>query len=237
MSGTKAWIAGSRSIVTGAGGDVGRATAVALARRGSAVTCVDIDAESASSAAALCGKGATSLVADVRDREALADLAEELGEVDIAVNNAGASMVGRFTDMTLDDWERLRSVDLDGVVHGCAVFGPPMLERGRGHVVNVSSGFAFTPVADMAGSCTTEAAVLMLSQCLRADWAQHGVGVSAVCPGRGREPEVVAHAVVKAIEADKAMVIAGWEAKLAWAVHRLGPRRFQQAIAERWLVS
>lgn len=237
MSGTKAWIAGSRSVVTGAGGDVGRATAMALARRGSAVACVDFDAESANTTAALCGRGASALVADVRQRDALVALAGELGQIDIAVIDAGGGTVGRFTDMTLDDWERIRAVNLDGVVHGCAVFGPAMLERGRGHVVNVASGCAYTPVAGRVGSCTIDAAVLMLSQCLRADWAQHGVGVSAVCPGSGCKPEVVARAVVRAIEGDRATVTAGWEAKLGWALHRFGPRRLQQAIARRWVAT
>lgn len=237
MSATKAWIAGSRSVVTGAGGEVGRATAMALARRGSAVACVDIDAESASTTAALCGRGASALVADVRERDALVALARDLGEIDIAVNDARAGTVGRVTDMALDDWERIRAVELDGVVHGCAVFGPGMLERGRGHVVNVASGCAYTPVASRAGACTIDAAVLMLSQCLRADWAQHGVGVSAVCPGRGCKPEVVARAVVRAIESDKATVTAGREAKLAWALHRFAPRRLQQAMAGRWMTT
>lgn len=265
MSAARTSIAGSRAVVTGAGGGIGRATAMALAQRGSAVACVDIDAESAKATAERCGPSATAHVADVRDRDALAGLAEELGTVDIAVNNAGVGMGGFFADMTQDDWEWIRSINLDGVVNGCAVFGPPMLERGRGHVVNVSSGLGYTPVANMPGYCTTKAAVLMLSQCLRADWAAQGVGVSAVCPGvintpivgrarfcgddvtgerakaeklfgKGHAPEVVAGAIVKAIEADRAVVTAGWEAKLTWGVHRFAPLKVQQALARRGLV-
>jgi short-subunit dehydrogenase len=58
-----------------------------------------------------------------------------------------------------------------------------MLEAGRGHVVNMASGLAYTPRATESAYVTTKAAVLALSRCLRADWHDQGVGVSAVCPG------------------------------------------------------
>lgn len=260
-----AWIAGSRAVVTGAGGGIGRATSLALAGKGAAVAAVDIDAESAKATAQACGPEATAHVVDVRDREALAGLLEELGQVDIAVNNAGVGMGGRFSDMSADDWEWIRSINLDGVVNGCAVFGPPMLERGRGHVVNVASGLGFTPVANMPGYCTTKAAVLMLSSCLRADWAADGVGVTAVCPGvidtpivgrarfvgddvddarkqadmvfrKGHRPELVATAIVKAIEGNRPIALAGAESKAAWWIHRLAPLRAQEALARKGLV-
>jgi 2-hydroxycyclohexanecarboxyl-CoA dehydrogenase len=92
-------------------------------------------------------------------------------------------MTGHFTDTSLDDWAWVRSINLDGVVHGCALFGPPMLERGRGHVVNVSSALGYLATVTEPAYVTTKAGVLALSQCLRADWRQSGVGVSAICPG------------------------------------------------------
>src|SRR3546814_223265 len=92
-------------------------------------------------------------------------------------------MSGRLADMSLDDWEWIRSINLDGVVHGCRLFGAPMAERGRGHVVNVASGLAYLPRSTEIAYCTTKAAVLMFSRSLRADWRTCGVGVSAVCPG------------------------------------------------------
>src|SRR3546814_16095797 len=85
-------------------------------------------------------------------------------------------MSGGFGDMSLDDWEWIRSINLDGVLNGCHAFGPAMIAAGRGQIVNMSSGLGYLPRASEVAYCTTKAAVLMFSRSLRADWAQHGVG-------------------------------------------------------------
>ena len=262
-------IPGTMVLVTGAGSGIGRATSLAFAGRGARLVCVDIDQAAAEKTAAACEEvGAPSASAhrvDVTDRSALAALADDVDIPGVLVNNAGVGMSGRFTDMTQADWEWIRGVNLDGVVNGCAVFGPRMLETGRGQVVNLSSGLAYTPTATEPGYVTTKAAVLALSQCLRADWANDGVGVTAVCPGvintpiidrtrflgdagaperrekatkvfrRGHKPEFVADAIVAAVEKDRAIVPVGIEAKAGWWIHRFGPIRVQQAIARRGL--
>src|SRR3546814_10924664 len=92
-------------------------------------------------------------------------------------------MSGGFGDMSLDDWEWIRSINLDGVLNGCHAFGPAMIAAGRGQIVNMSSGLGYLPRASEVAYCTTKAAVLLFSSSRRADWAPHGVGVSAVCPG------------------------------------------------------
>jgi 2-hydroxycyclohexanecarboxyl-CoA dehydrogenase len=182
---------GALALVTGAGSGIGRATALALAARRATVLCVDIRADAAEKAAADCelagAAAAGAYAVDVADRPAMDALADRVhadhGPVGILVNNAGVGMSGSFADMTADDWSWIRGVNLDGVVHGCAAFGPAMLGAGRGHVVNVSSGLGFIATANEGAYGTTKAAVLALSLRLRADWARQGVGVSAVCPG------------------------------------------------------
>ncbi|MCU1378763.1 MAG: putative oxidoreductase EphD [Acidimicrobiales bacterium] len=257
----RVWIPATRTVVTGAGSGIGRATAKALASRGAVVACVDINGEAARQTAEECGHGATAHLADVGDRDALAAL--DLGEVGIVVNNAGVAVSGPFSEMTADDWEWIRSVNLDGVVNGCAVWGPAMLDRGRGHVVNVSSGLGFTPNVTEATYCATKAAVLSLSMSLRADWAERGVGVTAICPGvidtpiignsrfvgdqvqhkadaeqlfaKGHKPEAVAKAIVRAIEGDRGIALVGWESKVAYGIHRFAPLSVQQRVARRGL--
>ena len=182
---------GALALVTGAGSGIGRSTALLLARRGTSVLAVDIDEVAAERTAAECREAGSAIAGarrvDVADRPAMEGLAAEVhgthGPLDVLVNNAGVGLTGRFTDTSLDDWAWIRSINLDGVVHGCALFGPPMLERGRGHVVNVASALGYVATTTEPEYVTTKAGVLALSQCLRADWRREGVGVSTICPG------------------------------------------------------
>src|SRR5687767_6625576 len=159
-------IRGALALVTGAGSGIGRATAIALAKRGARVLCVDINEQGAEKTAAECAEAGAREVAayavDVADADAMAALAQRVerdhGVLDVLVNNAGVGMTGPFNDMSLDDWNWIRSINLDGVVHGCRLFGPAMVARGRGHVVNVSSGLAYTPRATEAAYVATKAA-------------------------------------------------------------------------------
>lgn len=183
-------LAGSLVLVTGAGSGIGRATAFAFAGRGATVVSVDRDDASARRTAHQCGRlGLTGVayVVDVSDREAVAELARTVeadhGPLDVLVNNAGVGMSARFLDTTAEDWDWILGVNVFGVINGCRAFGPAMVARGRGHVVNVSSGLAYMPRATEPAYVTTKAAVLALSRCLRADWGPLGVGVSAICPG------------------------------------------------------
>jgi NAD(P)-dependent dehydrogenase (short-subunit alcohol dehydrogenase family) len=176
---------GRLALVTGAGNGIGRETALALTERGARVLVVDIDSLAAKQTASDCGGVPYDL--DVSDRSAVLALAEtvrsEHGPLDFLVNNAGVGMSGKFVDTSLADWDWIIGVNLLGVIHCCHAFGPPMLERGSGHVVNVSSGLGYVPTATEPAYGTTKAAVLALSRSLRADWGLRGVGVSAVCPG------------------------------------------------------
>lgn len=82
-----------------------------------------------------------------------------------------------------DDWNKLLSVNLMGVVYGCREFGAQMAERGSGHIVNIASAAAFTPTPVMAPYSVSKAGVKMLTECLRLELGPKGVGVSAICPG------------------------------------------------------
>ncbi|HEX5565927.1 MAG TPA: SDR family oxidoreductase [Streptomyces sp.] len=179
-------------LVTGAARGVGRETALAFGRAGARVVAVDVDAGGAARTAELArwsgAPGAWAETADVSDGRAMEELAERVaaryGGVDVLVNNAGIAVAGPFLEHTADDWRAVLGTNLWGVIHGCRLFGRQMAERGRGgHIVNVSSCAAYEPTRLLPAYCTSKAAVLMLSQTLRADLAGRGIGVSAVCPG------------------------------------------------------
>ncbi|MFJ8057014.1 SDR family oxidoreductase [Streptomyces sp. NPDC096142] len=183
---------GQLVLVTGAGSGIGRATAFAFAESGARVVAVDRDAESAARTAELArligAPEAWAETVDVSDEQAMEKLAEkvaaEYGVVDVLINNAGIGLSGSFFDTTPEDWKKVLDVNLWGVIHGCRLFGKQMAERGQGgHIVNTASAAAFQPSKALPAYSTSKAAVLMLSECLRAELSGQGIGVSAICPG------------------------------------------------------
>ncbi|SHW24969.1 SDR family NAD(P)-dependent oxidoreductase [Mycobacteroides abscessus] len=177
-------------VVTGAGSGIGRATAIRFAKRGAHVVVTDLDLDTADETMDLIlamGRNASAVQLDVTDPAHWADVARyvsiEYGVPDVLVNNAGIALGGPFLKLTPADWDRLLSVNLMGVVHGCRVFGEQMVERGSGHIVNIASAAAFTPTAVMAPYSVSKAGVKMLTECLRLELGPKGVGVSAICPG------------------------------------------------------
>ncbi|MFF1811677.1 SDR family oxidoreductase [Streptomyces sp. NPDC058251] len=183
---------GQLVLVTGAGSGIGRATAFAFAEAGARVIAVDRDAESAARTAEMSrligSPEAWAETVDVSDEQAMEKLAEkvagEYGVVDVLVNNAGIGLSGSFFDTSAEDWKKVLDVNLWGVIHGCRLFGKQMAERGQGgHIVNTASAAAYQPSKALPAYSTSKAAVLMLSECLRAELAGQGIGVSAICPG------------------------------------------------------
>ncbi|NDU77406.1 SDR family oxidoreductase [Actinomadura sp. DSM 109109] len=182
---------GDLVVVTGAGSGIGRATAHAFAGAGARVVVADIDEDAAKRTVeeirAADGEAHVYRV-DVADAEAMerfaAHVRDTLGVPDVVVNNAGIAMAGSLLETSEDEWNRIRSINVDGMYRGSRLFGRQMVERGEGgHIVNLSSMIAYLPNADMAAYGATKAAVLQMTECLRLDLDRHGIGVSAVCPG------------------------------------------------------
>ncbi|MGW4437921.1 SDR family oxidoreductase [Streptomyces sp. NPDC004596] len=183
---------GQLVLVTGAGSGIGRATAFAFAEAGARVVAVDRDAEAAARTAEMSrligAPEAWAETTDVSDEQAMEELAEKVhhayGVVDVLVNNAGIGLSGSFFTTTTDDWRKVLDVNLWGVIHGCRLFGARMAERGQGgHIVNIASASAYQPSRALPAYSTSKAAVLMLSECLRAELAGQDIGVTAICPG------------------------------------------------------
>lgn len=175
------------AVVTGAGSGIGRATAAALAAQGARVLLVDRDGAALLRAGQEIGAEGT-LVCDVSDEQAMERLGDEIlsrfGVPDVAINNAGIAVAGPFLETSGGEWQRVLGVNLMGVVHGCRLFGRAMVERGEGgQIVNVASAAAFQPSKDLPAYSASKAAVLMASECLRAELSPYGIGVTAACPG------------------------------------------------------
>lgn len=182
---------GRCAVVTGAASGIGRATALALGRRRGRVALVDRDAVGLERVAGeVRGLGARALAGalDVRDAAALTkfarDVERELGTAELLVASAGIALVGPFLSTSADDLDELFAVNLHGTANLCRAFVPAMIERGKGgHVVTLSSAAAFATPKHLVAYGATKHAVLGLSLGLREELAEHGIGVSAVCPG------------------------------------------------------
>lgn len=184
-------LAGQLAVVSGAANGIGRATALEFARQGADVLAADIDATGAKRTAhELTELGATAagyeLDVSAADRWAdfVDDVVREHGVPDVIVNNAGIGMAGPILQTSPEDWERVLGVNLWGVIHGSRLFGRLLVERGLGgHIVNIASAAAYAPSRTLPAYATTKAAVLMLTDCLRAELADDGIAVTAICPG------------------------------------------------------
>jgi NAD(P)-dependent dehydrogenase (short-subunit alcohol dehydrogenase family) len=180
------------AVVTGGNRGLGRAFATALGEAGARVAIVARDeAAGAGVVKELGDRGITArfYTADVTDRPALTEaagqIADDLGPVDVLVNNAGTCIHRPALEVTEDEWRSVLDVNLTGVWNGCQVFGAAMVAGGGGVIVNVGSisGDIVNRPQWQPAYNASKAGVHHLTRSLAAEWAPHGVRVNAVAPG------------------------------------------------------
>ncbi len=184
-------LTGKKAFVTGASRGIGQVIAVALAGAGADLALVarseDGLADTAEQIGAL-GRKAVIIPADVTEQESVAvavgTAIDQLGDVDIVVNNAGgSSFMVPFLDMRLAGWDKLIRLNLDSAMYVCHAVGPHLVERGSGSVINVASvaGVAAAPFLSAYGAA--KAGLISLTKSLAVEWGVSGVRVNALCPG------------------------------------------------------
>ncbi|MEW5734101.1 MAG: SDR family oxidoreductase [Thermodesulfobacteriota bacterium] len=182
---------GTKVLITGSASGIGRATAIAMGRKGARLFLTDCNAaglaETCRLAAEAGGEVCASRAFDItslKDVKTFADdIHKDYGPLDILVNNAGIALFALIEDMAHEHWEKVIAVNLWGPIHGIECFLPEMIKEKRGHLVNVSSTAGLTGAPWHAAYATTKWGLLGLSEVLRYDLAQHNIGVSAICPG------------------------------------------------------
>jgi len=185
-------VQGKRCFITGAASGIGRATAIATARRGGIVFLTDIQEEALESVAAEIraagGQVAYVKAADIADHAAVVAMADEIhgahGSMDVVMNIAGISIWGSVQNLEHEHWKRQIDINLMGPIHVIETFVPPMIEARRGgHLVNVSSAAGLLGLPWHAAYSATKFGLRGISEVLRFDLRRHRIGVSLVVPG------------------------------------------------------
>ena len=186
-------LAGKSALITGAGGGLGRATALALAEAGATVVVTELPdrMESAGETVAAveaAGGRATALPLDVLDLGAITacvrDATAVTGRLDLLVNNAGIAIRKRALDVTEEDWDRVLDVNLKGAFFVAQAVGRVMRDQSPqgGAIVNMASIMGLGGYVDRAAYCTSKAGMVNLTRVLAIEWAELGIRVNAVCP-------------------------------------------------------
>jgi NAD(P)-dependent dehydrogenase (short-subunit alcohol dehydrogenase family) len=172
--------------ITGGGRGIGRATALALAREGARVAVGDLDREAVEQVAAELGEGGLGLPLDVTDHAGftafLDEVEQQLGPLDVLVNNAGIMPVTPLLEESPESISRQLEINLHAVIHGTQEGMRRMVPRRTGHIVQLSSIAGRTGLPHLATYCATKHGVIGLSEAVRAELRGSGVEVSVVIP-------------------------------------------------------
>lgn len=173
---------GRRIVVTGGSSGVGRACVELLLREGAKVASVDIQATPPGDL-----PPTLEVIADVRDSAALerafAEVADELGGIDVLVNNAGVSFVGGIEDGTEDDWLRVIDINLLGYMRATRAALPHLRASDAASIVNISSTTATSGFRRRALYSATKGAIEAMTRSMAADLVAESITVNAVNPG------------------------------------------------------
>lgn len=250
-------------LITGAGAGLGEAMAHRFVKSGATVIATDRLEERVRGVAAALGTQLVPMAMEVTSssdwQRVMEEIQRQFGRLDVVINNAGVAAAGKLEDTPIDDWRWVLDIDLIGVVLGCQAALPMLRRQGRGHIINVASvaGLAAAPQINAYG--TAKAAVVAMSEMLRAEVHPNGIEVSALCPAfvetrltetmRATEPHFeaqvkrwmarsgvsaadVAEVVYQAVEKPKFLLLTHAETKWLWRLKRWAPELYF-----KWVVS
>ena len=243
-------LVGQVAAITGGGRGIGRATAFALAREGIKVAIGDLDLEVAQATAAEVGNGAIALPLNVTDPDSFSSFVEaveeQLGPLDILINNAGIMQLGPFIAEDIATTRRMIDINVYGVHYGAELALSRFVSRGRGHLINIASAAGKAGYPHGATYCGTKHYVVGMSEALRGELRGTGVEISCVMPvvvhtelGSGLpstrgvkqvEPEDVANEIVSALKEPRFDVFVPRSVAAINTVMNVVPRRGREAI-------
>ena len=243
-------LAGKVVAITGGARGIGRATAAALIAQGARVAIGDIEGQLAEQTAQELAGGTVGLPLDVTDRTSfesfLKSVEDQLGPLDVLVNNAGIMPIGPFIEESDATARTMVDINLHGVIIGSKLAIQRFMARGQGHLVNIASVAGKAGVAHVVTYSATKHAVVGLSESLRQELIGSGIEVTVVMPVgvktelysglqdlrgmRTPEPEDVAAAIVEALQTGRFEVYVPRRMKALIRLTALVPRRMSEAI-------
>jgi len=181
---------GKVAVVIGGTSGIGLALSLGLADAGADVVATARRQQQVDAAAAAIearGRKTLRLASDVCDRASLEELLaatlEEFGKVDILINCAGRIKRTPTLIVAEEEWADIIDTNLTGTLRACQVFGKPMLQRGYGRIINISSLNAYVALSEVAAYAASKAGVASLTRSLAVEWSRKGVTVNAIAPG------------------------------------------------------
>ncbi|GIE91693.1 SDR family NAD(P)-dependent oxidoreductase [Actinoplanes regularis] len=181
--------AGRTAVLTGAASGIGEQLAYGLAQRGSDLVLVDVDEYRLNPVAARIrtdhpGLTVQTIVADLADRAAVEDVATRLpSTIGLLINNAGIALGGRFDQVSVEQFEQVMNVNFRAPMLLTHALLPALVASPGSHLVNVSSLFGLIAPPGQSAYCASKFALRGLSESLRGELAENGVGVTTVHPG------------------------------------------------------
>lgn len=180
-------MAGRVAVVTGGGSGIGRAACARLAEDGFRLAVLDLDGRQAEAAAGDAGIGIRCDVADAAGvQAAFAQVARELGRVEVLVNNAGITgspRAARCHETPVEEWDRVQAVNARGPFLCTRAVLPGMVEAGGGEVITVASVAGLVAFPGRCAYTASKGAALQLTKSVAVDYAAFGIRANAVCPG------------------------------------------------------
>ena len=178
------------AIVTGGGTGIGRAIALELAELGADVVVASRDPQHLEPVAAeihALGRRSLAIPTDIcvpaQVEALLEETVEQLGPIDIHVNNAGGQYPGPAEALSVEGWRRVIDLNLNGTFYGAQAAARRMIGTGGGVIVNIVASFGLRGTPGLAHSAAARAGVVNLTRTLALEWAKHNIRVNAVAPG------------------------------------------------------
>ena len=254
-----------RAVITGAGSGLGREIALKLARKNCQILVSDIIENKAEETLEMIkqenGNG-LAIHCDVRNINHIENMArmafDNWGGVDLLVNNAGVTCTGHVEKTSIENWKWVVETNIWGVLHCCHAFIPLMKQLNSGHIVNIASIAGIVSLPEMGAYNLTKAAVISLSETLRAELSPYNIGVTTVCPSMfssnlfeslrhetdeqrqiakylfntaSMSSAEVAKHVLKAVKKNRLYVLPQADAKFGWISKRLFPKLYFGTIS------